>query len=32
MDKKNINIDEDEKVIMIFLNENWEKLDFEAVA
>lgn len=32
MDKKNTNIGEDEKVIMSFLDENGEKVDFEAVA
>jgi len=32
MDKKNLNISEEEKVIMSFLDENGEKVDFEAVA
>ncbi|WP_066894404.1 DUF1292 domain-containing protein [Clostridium nigeriense] len=32
MDKKNLNISEDEKVVMSFLDENGEKVDFEAVA
>ena len=32
MDKKDLNINEDEKVIMSFYNENGEKVDFEAVA
>ena len=32
MDKKNTNIDENEKIIMSFLNENGEKVDFEAIA
>lgn len=32
MDKKNTNIGEDEKVVMSFLDENGEKVDFEAVA
>lgn len=32
MDKKNLNITEEEKVIMSFLDENGEKVDFEAVA
>lgn len=32
MDKKDLNINEDEKVIMSFLDENGQKVDFEAVA
>ena len=32
MDNKNLNINEEEKVIMSFLDENGEKIDFEAVA
>lgn len=32
MDKKNNNLEDDEKVIMSFLDENGEKVDFEAVA
>lgn len=32
MDNKNLNINEEEKVIMSFLDENGEKVDFEAVA
>lgn len=32
MDKKNLNITEEEKVIMSFLDENGEKVDFEAIA
>ena len=32
MEKKNTNIAEEEKVIMSFLDENGEKVDFEAVA
>jgi len=32
MDKKNTDISEDEKVIMSFLDENGEKVDFEAIA
>lgn len=32
MDKKDLNISEEEKVIMSFLDENGEKVDFEAVA
>ncbi|VYT91225.1 DUF1292 domain-containing protein [Clostridium tertium] len=32
MDKKDLNINEEEKVIMSFYNENGEKVDFEAVA
>ncbi|MBD7915693.1 DUF1292 domain-containing protein [Clostridium sp. Sa3CUN1] len=32
MDKKDLNISDEEKVIMSFLDENGEKVDFEAVA
>ena len=32
MDTKDLNINEDEKVIMSFLDENGQKVDFEAVA
>ena len=32
MENKNSNIGEEEKIIMSFLNENGEKVDFEAVA
>lgn len=32
MDKKDLNINEEEKVVMSFYNEDGEKVDFEAVA
>lgn len=32
MDTKDLNINEDEKVVMSFLDENGQKVDFEAVA